>query len=68
MTRFFEFQSTHPVWGETGYTERHVRRLLNFNPLTPCGVRRGWKWHLPQSTNFNPLTPCGVRPTPTTLK
>ena len=34
------FQSTHPVWGETmAVTEANIV-TKDFNPLTPCGVRR----------------------------
>ena len=36
---------------------------LNFNPRTPCGVRRGVPGLLPGPCHdFNPRTPCGVRP------
>ena len=34
------FQSTHPVWGETHWLPRGYLRKWDFNPLTPCGVRR----------------------------
>ena len=34
----------------------------NFNPRTPCGVRRGRYWRRSyQIDYFNPRTPCGVR-------
>ena len=34
------FQSTHPVRGATLIRTRSHRRSANFNPRTPCGVRR----------------------------
>ena len=34
----------------------------NFNPRTPCGVRRCSAFGVPPYFNFNPRTPCGVRP------
>ena len=34
---------------------------VNFNPRTPCGVRRRGRWTLTATLNFNPRTPCGVR-------
>ena len=41
---------------------RLPQRVSNFNPRTPCGVRRTQtcKWAT-CPTNFNPRTPCGVR-------
>ena len=35
-----KFQSTHPVWGATGSFSLGVRHHPDFNPRTPCGVRR----------------------------
>ena len=35
-----EFQSTHPVRGATQSFRPRCPLLLNFNPRTPCGVRR----------------------------
>ena len=35
-----QFQSTHPVWGATKSTCRHLFLSPYFNPRTPCGVRR----------------------------
>ena len=56
------FQSTHPVWGATPAPPRLGLRFLNFNPRTPCGVRRLFFDCFHFSTpNFNPRTPCGVR-------
>ena len=42
--------------------DRHGRKHRNFNPRTPCGVRRR-TLRLPAAvtTDFNPRTPCGVR-------
>ena len=34
------FQSTHPVWGATSSGDMYAFPLKNFNPRTPCGVRR----------------------------
>ena len=34
------FQSTHPVWGATVHDELVALGFINFNPRTPCGVRR----------------------------
>ena len=33
----------------------------DFNPRTPCGVRRWIRLLLPGTTNFNPRAPCGAR-------
>ena len=38
------------------------RGARDFNPRTPCGVRRGGNRGGRQGQNFNPRTPCGVRP------
>ena len=35
---------------------------MNFNPRTPCGVRRHMQDWRHDGCNFNPRTPCGVRP------
>ena len=35
------FQSTHPVWGATAQMCATTRGPPDFNPRTPCGVRRG---------------------------
>ena len=35
------FQSTHPVWGATTRGSMAKAIAMNFNPRTPCGVRRG---------------------------
>ena len=34
---------------------------MNFNPRTPCGVRRNVPTRQAPAANFNPRTPCGVR-------
>ena len=34
------FQSTHPVWGATEGVSLYGKTCRNFNPRTPCGVRR----------------------------
>ena len=55
------FQSTHPLRGATPNCRPSRKTQRDFNPRTPCGVRR-----LPElcdipGENFNPRTPCGVR-------
>ena len=46
-----------------GFVENIPNR--NFNPRTPCGVRRRIAAKIkPSGRNFNPRTPCGVRPRP----
>ena len=37
------FQSTHPVRGATHAKFQRILVAINFNPRTPCGVRRGSK-------------------------
>ena len=37
----FGFQSTPPVWAETGKNQG-VFPTIDFNPLRPCGRRRDW--------------------------
>ena len=34
------FQSTHPLRGATALTANRDIAIVNFNPRTPCGVRR----------------------------
>ncbi len=56
------FQSTHPVWGATTCKMPITARRTNFNPRTPCGVRRGIGHTVcGEVGDFNPRTPCGVR-------
>ena len=57
----WRFQSTHPVRGATKTVTVFRRFLKNFNPRTPCGVRRVIKHEIIKQENFNPRTPCGVR-------
>ena len=56
------FQSTHPVWGATCRCRGQAAGRHDFNPRTPCGVRRRSRrrW-IVSWTDFNPRTPCGVR-------
>ena len=35
--------------------------LVDFNPRTPCGVRRNFAYVAGEDSDFNPRTPCGVR-------
>ena len=56
------FQSTHPVRGATISVSRRLDVLQDFNPRTPCGVRRSRNHLRLADGNFNPRTPCGVRP------
>ena len=57
-----EFQSTHPVRGATGVADTTGFSINDFNPRTPCGVRRHPLSILPaRHRHFNPRTPCGVR-------
>ena len=55
------FQSTYPVRGATPGVAAPGRFCINFNPRTPCGVRRQRLGVLPHDRHFNPRTPCGVR-------
>ena len=56
-----KFQSTHPVRGATRCCNLCPAHGDNFNPRTPCGVRRIWSFFEILISNFNPRTPCGVR-------
>ena len=56
-----EFQSTHPVWGATVKRDIGQVGICNFNPRTPCGVRRVVPFKDTDIPDFNPRTPCGVR-------
>ena len=48
--------------GATRQTPRPPSTKPNFNPRTPCGVRRSRiSRKCGKSTDFNPRTPCGVR-------
>ena len=55
------FQSTPPVREETRPASDHSVRMINFNPLLPCGRRRPRPRRTGRRSNFNPLLPCGRR-------
>ena len=55
------FQSTHPLRGATPSATASTAPW-NFNPRTPCGVRRVVVVADIVVQHFNPRTPCGVRP------
>ena len=56
------FQSTHPLRGATLEQKIQGRFGDDFNPRTPCGVRRSRGAPLrTRFDDFNPRTPCGVR-------
>ena len=55
------FQSTHPLRGATCCTDFAFKTDKDFNPRTPCGVRRKDKGIWTGMKYFNPRTPCGVR-------
>ena len=59
---FAKFQPTLPVWGETWISPWVVTSRRYFNPLSPCGERRGPHLGHPVFLYFNPLSPCGERP------
>ena len=56
-----KFQSTHPLRGATRDRGLMAAQLRDFNPRTPCGVRRWVNAVLARRVDFNPRTPCGVR-------
>ena len=47
--------------GATLISARISTTARNFNPRTPCGVRRSQTPRSLRPDNFNPRTPCGVR-------
>ena len=53
-----------PLAGCDRSTSRRTHSPRNFNPRTPCGVRRSWRCPGAAATYFNPRTPCGVRHAP----
>ena len=60
---FLIFQSTHPLRGATMLLCPLAGGCIDFNPRTPCGVRRHREGDVyPSQDDFNPRTPCGVRP------
>ena len=65
------FQSTHPVWGATPPGMPAMLWTCNFNPRTPCGVRRrsGWQRRLPCGISIHaPRVGCDmVEPKPFAL-
>ena len=56
-----EFQSTLPMRGATCFQSSIGRLILDFNPRSPCGERRGILSVFYQDTYFNPRSPCGER-------
>ena len=55
-----QFQSTHPVWGGTRFSNQSLGDSPDFNPPTPCGVGRDGRRGSQNGCHFNPPTPCGV--------
>ena len=53
-----------PLAGCDPVGSRLTIHLRNFNPRTPCGVRRRSTRSQGRTRYFNPRTPCGVRPAP----
>ena len=52
-----------PLAGCDAFVEQVMTRGLDFNPRTPCGVRRDVTIaQCARRADFNPRTPCGVRP------
>ena len=56
-----------PLAGCDGFGNYFLCNPKNFNPRTPCGVRRRGTSANTISINFNPRTPCGVRRSAVTL-
>ena len=59
------FQSTHPLRGATHVVAIVQRVPHNFNPRTPCGVRRNHSfcWFYPDAISIHaPLAGCDYRP------
>ena len=52
-----KFQSTHPVWGATWQRHQINFQRPDFNPRTPCGVRRLPAWRKPLPTTFQSTHP-----------
>ena len=58
------FQSTHPLRGATSPARRCGARQRDFNPRTPCGVRRGPDGWVHKAENISihaPLAGCDAR-------
>ena len=54
--------SIHSPHAGRDYWRRWITLRENyFNPLSPCGERRGPTGNHPKKLNFNPLSPCGER-------
>ena len=51
------FQSTHPVWGATPPGPDSSRPTRDFNPRTPCGVRRSTVRSCPSASKFHSTLP-----------
>ena len=61
---YTEFQPTHPVWGETNYTDTSRHGVtISIHPS-----RVGWDVVTPEAeleiVNFNPPIPCGMEQSP----
>ena len=57
------FQSTHPMRGATGETNREGLPLRVISIHAPhAGCDDSTPLHITASYDFNPRTPCGVRP------
>ena len=57
----FWFQSTHPLRDATLMIRYSFKRLINFNPRTPYGMRLPSTHEEWLADNFNPRTPYGMR-------
>ena len=56
------FQSTRPVWGETGQCREMAEQLVRFQSTRPVwGETRATAASKAAAANFNPLAPCGAR-------
>ena len=54
--------SIHAPHAGCDYNDKMLTASIqNFNPRTPCGVRRGKTAMFCKVPHFNPRTPCGVR-------
>ena len=51
------FQSAHPVRGATGGSAEAANGMVDFNPRTPCGVRRPVLAHRTADTEFQSTHP-----------
>ena len=62
------FQSTLPTRGETPKIELEIRKVNDFNPLSPHGERQANAQALINISHFNPLSPHVERPIENVLK